>query len=74
MNGIRVHSKGVLLPRNREDPTVAETVDSNKGIMEFMEILKRSISSTNSTPARGALNIHATAAAAPHPRRIVMLL
>ena len=69
-----MHSKGVALPRNMYDTTVADTVERSRGIMEFIEMLKRRISRTKRMPARGALNIPATAAAAPHPRRIVMLL
>ena len=39
------------------DTTVADTVDSSSGIIEVIEMLKRRISSTKRTPARGALNI-----------------
>ena len=67
-----MHSKGVALPRNMYDTTVADTVESSSGIIEFIEILNSSISSTKRTPASGALNIPATAAAAPQPRRIVI--
>ena len=56
------------------DTTVADTVDSSSGIIEVIEMLKRRISSTKRTPARGALNIPDTAAAAPQPSRMVMLL
>ena len=42
--------------------------------MEVIEILNRSISRVKSTPASGALNIPATAPAAPQPRRMVMFL
>ncbi len=54
--------------------TVAETVAISSGIMLVIEILNRSISNTKRTPARGALNMPATAAAAPQPKRMVMLL
>ena len=74
MNGVSEHSKGVLRPRKMYETTVADTVERSNGIIEFIEILKRRISRTKRTPARGALNIPATAAAAPHPKRMVMLL
>ena len=53
---------------------MAETVDSSSGIIEVIEMLKSRISSTKRTPARGALNIPATAAAAPQPSSTVILL
>ena len=73
-NGVIVHSKGGLSPRNMYEITVAEIVDSSRGRMDVIEMLNRSISNVKSTPARGALKIPATAPAAPHPSRIVMFL
>jgi len=73
-NGESVHSKGGFNPRNIYETTVAEIVDNRSGSMDVMEMLKSSISSVKSTPAKGALNIPATAPAAPQPRRMVMFL
>ena len=53
---------------------MAETVDKSSGRIEVMEMLNRRISRVKSTPASGALNMPATAPAAPHPRRMVMFL
>ena len=70
--GVSVHWNGSSFPRKIYDTTAADTVDSNRGIIEFIEILKRSISKVKSTPARGALNMPAMAPAAPHPIRMVI--
>ena len=59
---------------NIYDITVADIVESSKGRIDDMEILKSNISRVNRTPAKGALKIPATAPAAPHPRRMVMFL
>ena len=69
-----VHSNGGWLPKTAYDTTVAEIVESNSGRIELMEILNRRISNVKSTPARGALNMPATAPAAPQPKRIVIFL
>ena len=59
------------IPRKAYDTTVADTVESNKGRMEDIEILKSKISKVNNTPARGALKMPATAPAAPQPNKMV---
>ena len=69
-----MHTKGSELPRKRYEMTVADTVESSKGIIEVIEMLNIRISRVKSTPARGALNMPATAPAAPQPRSMVMLL
>ena len=49
---------------------VAETVEIRRGRIEDIEILKRSISNVNKTPASGALKIPATAPAAPEAKKV----
>ena len=73
-NGVSVHSKGGVMPRQTYETTVAEIVDRSSGRIEVIEILKSNISNVKSTPASGALKIPATAPDAPQPRRIVIFL
>ena len=73
-NSESVQSNAGWSPKKIYEITVAEIVESSNGNIEDMEILKSRISRVKSTPARGALNMPATAPAAPHPRRMVMFL
>ena len=61
-------------PIQTYDTTVAVSVEMSSGIIELMEILKRSISKVKRMPARGALKMPAMAPAAPHPKRTVIPL
>ena len=74
VNSDIVHSKAGWSPKKIYEITVAEMVERRRGRIELMEILNRRISRVKRTPARGALNMPATAPAAPHPRRIVIFL
>ena len=61
-------------PRKIKDTVVAVTADTSKGTIDVIDILNISISNVNRIPASGALNIPATAPAAPQPSRMVMFL
>ena len=54
VNADIVHSKAGWSPKKIYDITVAEIVESNRGRIELMEMLKRRISRVKSTPASGA--------------------
>ena len=73
-NGVRSFSKATVLPRNKYDTVVAVIDEITNGSNDVIDILNSRISKVKSTPANGALNIPATAPAAPHPRRIVIFL
>ncbi len=60
-------------PMIREDTTVAVMEAVSRGIKEPIVRLKSSISKQKSTPARGALNMPAMAAAVPQQTRRVTL-
>ena len=74
LKGVNVHSNGRASPRKMYETMVADTVENSSGIMEVMEMLNSRISNVNRTPASGALNMPATAPAAPQPRSMVMFL
>ena len=69
-----VLGNATVSPRNRYETVVAVIAEITKGNIDVIDILKSNISNVKSTPARGDLNIPATAPAAPHHKSMVIFL